>query len=624
MKRVVISGYYGFNNAGDEAIIHSLVTNLSELGRRRGEELSFTVFSVDPGKTARCLDVDAVPRTAPLQVLRSLLRCDVFISGGGGLLQDVTGRGLSIVYYLGLVVLARLLGRPVVFYAQGFGPVRSFFNRLLVRLVANRAAIITVRDQGSLDDLVALGVNRPALALTVDPVFMLEPAEEGTLTLPGLPEGKPVLGIAVRPWPGQERFLPEIAAAVNCLAAELNAAAVLVPMHYEEDLPICRELALLLRHPAVLLEQTLSPPEMARLFHRFDLVVAMRLHALIFAAQAGVPMLGVGYDRKVEAFLERIGQKPTAKPPELESADLVCQALELWAQRRAVTAELRARSAEFKNLARQTADDVLDFILSPRDVRLPRLLGKSGEAGLPAREEFLGLFADVVTLEQARDRVSAMLGEERCHFIASVNPEICLAAGKNKALRQAMQAADLGLPDGIGIVLASRLRGGSIRSRVTGIDLMQALVELAARESRSIYLYGAAEGVAAAAAAALAKRYPGLRVAGTQQGFVPPDQEEAVAAQIARSGAELVFVGLGSPRQEFFAERCGAATGARVLMVVGGSFDVLSGRLRRAPRFYQKLGLEWLFRLRQQPERLLRSLTLTKFLPLVLLAKKKY
>lgn len=239
------------------------------------------------------------------------------------------------------------------------------------------------------------------------------------------------------------------------------------------------------------------------------------------------------------------------------------------------------------------------------------------------REEFLGIPADVVTLEQARDRVRSMLHQERPHFIASVNPEICLAAAKNQTLRQALLTADLGIPDGVGIVLASRLRGGSIRSRVTGIDLMQALVELAATEGKSIYLYGAAQGVAAAAAANLRERHPDLKIAGSQHGYVPPEKEGEVAAQIAAAGADMVFLGLGSPRQEYFAVRHGAATGARVLMVVGGSFDVISGRLQRAPQIYQKLGLEWLFRLLQQPKRLSRFLALPRFIPLVLFFKKK-
>lgn len=233
----------------------------------------------------------------------------------------------------------------------------------------------------------------------------------------------------------------------------------------------------------------------------------------------------------------------------------------------------------------------------------------------------MGIPADILDLDGAITRASSMLQENRPHFIASVNPEICMASQKDEMLKSALTNADLGIPDGIGVVLASRLRRGRLRSRVTGIDMMEALVELAVREGKSIFLFGAAEGVAEEAAANLMHRHPGLRVAGTQHGYIPPSEEGRAAEKIASSGADIVFVGLGSPRQELFAARHAAATGARVLMVVGGSFDVFSGRLQRAPQFYQRFGLEWLYRLIQQPERLQRTIALPRFLLLTVLKK---
>ncbi|MDW7652088.1 MAG: WecB/TagA/CpsF family glycosyltransferase [Bacillota bacterium] len=235
------------------------------------------------------------------------------------------------------------------------------------------------------------------------------------------------------------------------------------------------------------------------------------------------------------------------------------------------------------------------------------------------KEVFLGIPADVVTQGQAAERIRLMLTENRAHFVASVNPEICVAAQTNPALHRVLTSADLGTPDGVGIVLASRLRGGQIRERVTGIDLMLDLLRVAVEDECSVFLYGAAEGVAAKAAQNLQNMFPGLIIAGTHHGYVDPGEEANVAKKIAASGAVMVFVGTGSPRQEMFASLHGRATGARVLMVVGGSFDVLSGRIHRAPQIFQSVGLEWLYRLFQQPRRrLTRVLVLPYFIYLVL------
>lgn len=237
------------------------------------------------------------------------------------------------------------------------------------------------------------------------------------------------------------------------------------------------------------------------------------------------------------------------------------------------------------------------------------------------RETILGIPADVVTLDEAVVQVREMVKANRPHFIASVNPEICMASRNDAELREVLLTADLGIPDGIGIVLASRLRGGRIRERVTGIDLMQALVAMAAEDGLKIFLFGAAEGVVDDAAANLKKSHPSLQIAGKAHGYIPVEEEGAVARKVAASGADMVFIGLGSPRQENFAARHGKDCGAKILMVVGGSFDVLSGRLHRAPAFYQKFGIEWLYRVIQQPKRIARILALPKFLVTTIIKK---
>ncbi|MGB9793322.1 MAG: polysaccharide pyruvyl transferase family protein, partial [Thermacetogeniaceae bacterium] len=172
MLRVAVSGYYGFDNTGDEAILMAMVSTLKALA----QNVEITVFSRSPKETSRAYGVKAVNRWNPFAVGWTLLRSDILLSGGGGLLQDVTGVR-SIVYYLAVVAMAKLLGKTVVYYAQGVGPVRTRFGRWLTRLISNRVDLITVRDQASRDDLLAMGVNRPPLVVTADPVLAMSPQQ---------------------------------------------------------------------------------------------------------------------------------------------------------------------------------------------------------------------------------------------------------------------------------------------------------------------------------------------------------------------------------------------------------------------------------------------------------------
>ena len=157
MLRIAVSGYYGFKNAGDDAILMALVTTIRALAP--GAEI--TVLSHSPAETRQLYGVRAINRWNPFGIIWTLLRSDLLLSGGGGLLQDVTGVR-SICYYLVVVALALAVGKPVVYYAQGVGPVRTRFGRWLTRIVSNRVDLITVRDQASRDDLLAMGIRSGA------------------------------------------------------------------------------------------------------------------------------------------------------------------------------------------------------------------------------------------------------------------------------------------------------------------------------------------------------------------------------------------------------------------------------------------------------------------------------
>ncbi len=314
--RILVSGYYGFGNAGDEAILDAMAAGLSPH--------RLTVLSGDPAATRAEHGVEAVPRQSLRHVMGAIRAADLVVSGGGSLLQDATGPR-SVPYYLGILWLARLLGRRFVVYAQGVGPVRSPARFRLLRYL-NRAAAITVRDQASADLLRKAGVRRPPLEVTADAALGLprpvrDPAR-GSLARLGLPAAPPVFAFSVRRWQG-DGFTAAVAAAADGLVQRFGGSVVLVPMQYPGDVAACEAVRARMREPAAVLARRLPTVEMLELFACFDLVVGMRLHALIFAALAGLGPVGLSYDPKVDAFLKAVGAPPPFAVRDLRGEDLL-------------------------------------------------------------------------------------------------------------------------------------------------------------------------------------------------------------------------------------------------------------------------------------------------------------
>lgn len=233
----------------------------------------------------------------------------------------------------------------------------------------------------------------------------------------------------------------------------------------------------------------------------------------------------------------------------------------------------------------------------------------------------LGAGIDALTMEEAVERVAGFVRSGRPHRIITLNPEFLYRAQFECRLLDLVNRADLVTPDGVGIVWACRVAGSPVPERVTGIDLMLRLAERAAAEGWRIFLLGAAPGVAEEAAERLRRAHPGLLVAGTHHGYFKEDEGAAVAGLVREARAGLLFVALGAPKQEFWIDRYLEETGAAAAVGVGGSFDVIAGRVRRAPLWVRKLHLEWLSRLLREPARWRRQLVLPLFAWLVL---KKY
>ena len=228
------------------------------------------------------------------------------------------------------------------------------------------------------------------------------------------------------------------------------------------------------------------------------------------------------------------------------------------------------------------------------------------------RVDVLGVGFDSITLDQAAARGMELLHAGGAHYVVTPNPEIVEACRRDRAVMDAVNGADLVLPDGIGIIYGAKILGTPLPGRVTGIAFAQALMERMAEGGEELFLLGAKPGYAQQAAENLRRRYPGLNIVGTNDGYFKEDGP--VVEKIRASGARAVFVCLGAPKQELWMVKNGPATGAGLLVGLGGCLDVFSGNVKRAPEQFQKLGLEWLYRLCREPRRIGRMAKLPLFL----------
>ena len=228
------------------------------------------------------------------------------------------------------------------------------------------------------------------------------------------------------------------------------------------------------------------------------------------------------------------------------------------------------------------------------------------------RINVLGVGFDNLTLREAIDRGAALLDEAGCHYVVTPNPEIVEVCRENPEAMRAVNGAALVLPDGIGVIKGAAMLGTPLKEKTPGIEFAAGLMGKMAQQGKSLYLLGAKPGVAELAGQRLAQRYPGLRIAGTHDGYFKEDGP--VVEEIRRSGADVVFVCLGAPKQELWMAKNGSATGAHLLCGLGGSLDIFAGVVERAPKFWSDHGLEWFYRLCKEPRRIGRMMKLPLFL----------
>ena len=208
---------------------------------------------------------------------------------------------------------------------------------------------------------------------------------------------------------------------------------------------------------------------------------------------------------------------------------------------------------------------------------------------------------DDLTREEAVQAGAKLLEEDKFHYVVTPNPEFILAAGKDEEFRRVLNSADLVLADGIGVVYSAKIKGTPLKGRVPGIEFAADMLSCLSQRGGRLYLLGAKPGVAEEAGRRIAEQYPGVTLCGAQDGYF--QDEEAALLKVAAARPALLFVCLGAPKQEKWMARWGKHTGARLAIGLGGALDVFAGRAERAPESWRKLGLEWAYRLKKEPQR---------------------
>lgn len=324
MSRILISGYYGFNNAGDDVVLYGIISAL----RREQPNISLAVLSNQPDRTTSLFGIPAYNRWSLPVIMRELMKSDMLVMGGGTLMQDVTSPR-SVLYYLGIVTIAKMLGKPVVFYAQGFGPILKRISRTLIKRVVNRVDVITVRDYESGDDFKACGVTKAPIYVTADPAMTISPSdvsdERGQELLRGLfPDlTKPLVAISVRDWK-QEQAFKQVIARASDMFVEKGWNVLFLPMHFPSDLAPSREIIGMMRSAgAQLLDASVTFHDIMSVLKQCDYVVGMRLHSLILACMLQRPFTGISYDPKIDRFVERAGMPSAGHITQLDESFLL-------------------------------------------------------------------------------------------------------------------------------------------------------------------------------------------------------------------------------------------------------------------------------------------------------------
>ena len=318
---ILVSGYYGFKNSGDDALLKSIIDDL----KKYKESPNIVVLSANPRETSKTYRVKAVNRLSPFGILRHMKKADMLISGGGTLIQDRTSTK-SLLYYLTIIRMAKEHGLKVMLYSNGIGPLLKDSNKQYTKKVLNKVDLITLRDNESLQTLQSIGVNEPKIMVTADPAL--------TLKIPDKSIGKKILhevkvpdrrlmGISVRKWEGLGADFEKIIARICDRAAEeYDLYPVFLPMQASKDMAISKSIMSKMKQKASIIENHQTVDDMLSVVGCMDFCIGMRLHTVMYSAINSVPVIGLVYDPKISSFMTNTGQTNCINVEELTEEKL--------------------------------------------------------------------------------------------------------------------------------------------------------------------------------------------------------------------------------------------------------------------------------------------------------------
>ncbi len=362
MSKIVISGYYGFNNLGDESILTAIISNLKD----RIEGVEITVLSQEPKFTISKHHVHAIDRRNVFKIIDEIRKSDLLISGGGSLLQDVTSFR-SIIYYLGVIGIGILLNKKVMIYSQGMGPINRPINRWFTKLVLDKVDYITLRDHKSENLLKEINVINENIIITADPVIGLKKADielgREILIKAGIKDlSKPTICFALRGRDKTQNTINVISKVTDRIINEMDVNVVFIPFHLGEDINILDDIEKKIENKAVFLRDKYNVEEMLSIIGNLDLLIGIRLHSLIFGAVMNIPLTAISYDPKINNFMEFIEELVYCHINDLEEEGLFNEIKDKLVKEEEYKLELHNKVNELKKRLSINEDIILRLL----------------------------------------------------------------------------------------------------------------------------------------------------------------------------------------------------------------------------------------------------------------------